>query len=124
MGDYKAAWRERTRTWAIDLLGGVCSRCGTASGLDFDHIESATKLFDISVGIRDGYGRVRLAAELAKCQLLCNPCHRAKSADSGDDRVVKHGEGKSGKRRCNCDPCRQRKREYMKDYMQKRRSTM
>ena len=120
MADYKAIWRVRTRAWAVDLLGGCCSSCGDIDGLDFDHIDPATKAFDISAGIRDGYGRERLQAELRKCQLLCRRCHSEKTLAH---RQVPHGGGAAGRRRCKCGPCKTRKAEYMKQYMKGRRKS-
>jgi hypothetical protein len=114
--DHKAAWRERTRLWAIELLGGYCAECGETGDLDFDHIDAATKSFEISAGIRDGYGRARLQAELMKCQLLCNPCHIEKSAECMDGRRVAHGGGKTGRRNCRCPLCGPKKNKYMREF--------
>ncbi len=112
--DYKAVWRERTRAWAMELLGGKCAKCGGTDRLQFDHRDPANKTFTISVGIADCFSKARLETELTKCQLLCVDCHRQKtSLEQG----VPHGGGKSGKRNCPCVPCRKRKREYMKAYM-------
>ena len=122
--DYKATWRERTRSWAIELLGGRCVDCGTMIELDFDHIDSSTKSFDISVGIRDGYSRARLQMELLKCQLLCNPCHIEKSIEYMDGRRVEHGGGRRGKRNCKCDPCRLKYNEYMRELKQAKRAAV
>jgi hypothetical protein len=119
--DYKAAWRERVRSWAVSLLGGKCSHCEwDGSGLQFDHIDAATKDFEISVGIRNGYGRGRLEQELKKCQLLCLPCHQEKSRLAGEtgggwNRIddPRHGTAVMyGKMKCRCMICVQWKRDY------------
>lgn len=62
----------------IQRLGGVCVRCGSANQLEFDHRDWRTKMDDIGnlVG-RSAPGVID--AELAKCQLLCKPCHKAKT---------------------------------------------
>lgn len=122
--DHKAAWRERTRSWAVALLGGCCARCGKVNDLDFDHIDAASKTFEISIGIRNGYGRARIEAELAKCQLLCHTCHVEKSLECGDVRVVEHGGGKTGKRNCYCPPCRAKKNEYMREFKKAKRAAV
>lgn len=122
--DYKAAWRERTRSWAVELLGGCCVGCETTVELDFDHVNAATKSFDISVGIRDGYSRARLQAELVKCQLLCGPCHREKSDKYLDGGRVPHGGGKQGKRNCKCGPCRVKYNKYMRELKRRNRVTV
>lgn len=121
MVDYKATWRAETRVWASELLGGSCVRCGVAESLHFDHVDPSTKSFDISVGIRDGYSRERLAAELEKCQLLCHPHHLEKTVAEGNQgggwnkiEDPQHGTAVmyGPPHRCRCDVCRQWKRDY------------
>lgn len=41
---------------------------------------------------------------------------RSKSNIQKKPRGVEHGGGKTGKRGCKCEPCVERKREYMKKY--------
>lgn len=98
----------------------MCRTCGTSEQLTFDHIDRTTKLFEISVGIRDGFSRERLAIELSKCQLLCWPHHRAKSKEYGDivsggwNRIAnpQHGTGVRYANQCRCVRCRQWKQLY------------
>lgn len=110
--DYKAVWRDRTREWAIDLLGGACVACGATEDLDFDHVIPGSQEFRISEGIRDGYSRARLLVELQKCQLLCHgSCHNRKSAENNEtgggwNRIDEHGtEAFHDREGCRCDPC-------------------
>ena len=110
---YYAAKRAR---W-IKYLGGVCVKCGATENLEFDHIDPATKSFDI--GKNWSRSEKVIIAELAKCQLLCNSCHNKKS---GDALAVPHGGGKCGKRGCKCTPCRLRKNEYLKLLKRERRA--
>lgn len=109
--DYKAAWRIRTRQWALEYLGAHCVRCGATDELEFDHVIPGSQEFRISEGIVAGYGRQRLLAELLKCQLLCSPCHRVKTAECGEygggqNRITSHGSEAVYLRGCRCDPCR------------------
>ena len=90
--------------------------------LEFDHIDSVTKSFEISVGIANCYSRARLQVELLKCQLLCKSCHHQKSIDYGDIRTVEHGGGKSGKHDCKCDPCHLKKNEYLRNLKRRKRA--
>lgn len=69
---------EANKAKAKELLGGICAICGTTEALDFDHIDPATKLFNISKGWR--YSEELFWAEVAKCQLLCRPHHLEKSS--------------------------------------------
>lgn len=111
MRDYKAAWRIRTRAWAVKLLGSCCARCNKTEELEFDHVIPGSKEFEISAGIRDGYSRARIQVELEKCQLLCDSCHHIKSQECGEtgggwNRIDEHGtEAYCLRMRCSCIPC-------------------
>jgi hypothetical protein len=102
----------------IEYLGGVCARCSTTSGLQFDHIDSKTKKFDISSNWARAWET--LVVELDKCQLLCGPHHKKKSVESKDHagghnklKDCPHGTqyGYSGRWKCRCDLCKTAKRE-------------
>lgn len=79
----------RRRTAAIEQLGGVCVGCGSDEGLIFDHVDPATKAFDVGK-IFSGGSEAKVQAELAKCQLLCGSCEKAKT--KGDLRILMRGE--------------------------------
>ena len=77
-------FREKVRAGIVEQMGGCCVRCGVREGLQFDHINPSTK----SERMR-GPGRIsnienlspkERCAEVEKCQLLCKPCHKVKSA--------------------------------------------
>ena len=59
----------------------VCSKCGQVhtkqNPLDLHHLNPATKLFKVSRGLHR-VSAVRLWAEIAKCEVLCRTCHKAK----------------------------------------------
>lgn len=117
--DYKKKWRERTRKWAISYLGNCCAICGATDLLEFDHINPYSKSFDISVGIRDGYGLNRLKNELSKCQLLCDKHHYEKTHKDGKhtggyNKIIdpQHGTAILYGTGCRCDICRNWKRLY------------
>src|ERR1700712_2822234 len=76
--DYARAYHAKRRAPMIEYLGGACVECGATEGLQFDHIDPATKSFDIGRNVTFNNPAVR--AELDKCQLLCRPHHEAKSA--------------------------------------------
>ena len=79
--------------------------------MEFDHSNPADKTYDISK-LWTKPQKV-IEEELAKCVLLCETCHKKKSAE---ERSVAHGRGKAGKRDCPCTECKARKSEYMKNY--------
>lgn len=110
MASYMKRRYHQRRTLAVALLGGSCARCGATDRLEIDHIDRSTKQIDL--GSLWSIAAERYQAELAKCQLLCHECHKAKSAA---ERSVEHGGGVSGKKNCKCEPCKARKREYMRN---------
>ena len=48
---YILAWKARTKKRALDYLGARCVTCGVPDALDFDHIDPATKVIEISNAI-------------------------------------------------------------------------
>lgn len=69
----------------IAMLGGACVRCGATESLEFDHVDPSTKAFEISTYA--DYSWDTLLPELRKCQLLCNACHKAKTAEDRKAKV-------------------------------------
>jgi len=76
---YDKKRRAERRTLLIKLLGGKCNCCGedNPEQLDFDHINAKDKTIHISRRITISIDR--LIKEIEKCQLLCIPCHKAKT---------------------------------------------
>ncbi|MBV8762243.1 MAG: hypothetical protein JO257_33435 [Deltaproteobacteria bacterium] len=74
--------RERRRrelaAWFFELKSKlVCARCGEdhPACLVFHHTDPRAKEIEISEAMRRSYGRKRILAELAKCEVLCANCH-------------------------------------------------
>jgi hypothetical protein len=92
----------------------VCVKCGSSKSLQFDHIDQAQKSFEISQLIaKDRWPQ--LFTELDKCQVLCEQCHKLKTAAEASARKLAEGftHGTSyayGKRKCQCDICLAAKR--------------
>jgi hypothetical protein len=83
---YQKEWiRKRRREFFADKM---CARCGTTEDLELDHIDPATKVTTAIWSWR----AERRAEELAKCQILCHPCHREKTVENNDNA---HGESSS-----------------------------
>ena len=79
----------REHKWAV-LCKSMCVDCGESNPimLDFDHIDPSTKRKDVSQCISDDT-LSSLQVEMAKCEVRCANCHRAKTArDLG---YYKHG---------------------------------
>ena len=71
---YQSNRYEAAKMEYIKYLGGKCVKCGSESNLEFDHIDPSTKDFSI---MRLWHCK-NVYAELDKCQLLCNKCHKEK----------------------------------------------
>lgn len=73
-----------------------CQRCGYneyACALDFDHINSETKVRDIA----KIHGIEAIKAEIAKCIVLCANCHRIVTHVPGEriklyERIMEEGD--------------------------------
>jgi len=69
------------REKAVDRLGGKCVRCGSTCNLHFDHIDPTTKVN--SIARMSSMSQVKFDAEIDKCQLLCENCHKMKTEAEG-----------------------------------------
>lgn len=100
------------RARLVAYLGDSCAYCGSGDSLEFDHIDPGEKSFNISSNLTLSNEDVR--AELDKCQLLCSPCHRLKSAQENSDRQgVTHGGWYAWQtKKCDCVECSEAKRAY------------
>lgn len=70
---------ERKRQWFQELKTNLkCERCSEnhPAVLDFHHENPKKKDFNLGRAVRNGIGRDRIMAEIAKCTCLCSNCHR------------------------------------------------
>lgn len=72
--DYEIC-RARRAAWIAE--NGPCQGCGSDQDLEVDHIDPATKAVEAWKIWQ--HTEAKRVAELAKCQVLCNPCHILKS---------------------------------------------
>jgi 5-methylcytosine-specific restriction endonuclease McrA len=70
---YQSVVRQRRTDWLAK--NGPCRKCGSSDRLEVDHINPADKVSHAVWTWSDE----RRAAELAKCQVLCKPCHLRKT---------------------------------------------
>lgn len=112
--EYELKRYHKRRSAALEFLGGVCINCGSIDNLELDHIEPATKLFNISSfwSISEN----KFWVEVKKCQILCKICHLIKTTTI--DRIeISHGDyGYYKHRKCRCLLCKASNAEYMRKY--------
>lgn len=107
-GDQKREYdRLRASTARAEFVasrGGICAKCGSSEQIEIDHIDPKTKEYKIAT-IWSRKKEIR-EYELAKCQLLCNSCHKEKSAREAT-KDLQHGTLNMYKaRHCRCQPCK------------------
>lgn len=68
-----------------------CVDCGRKDirGLHFDHVRSK-KLFDVSVGIKNGISLLKLQKEIGKCVVRCAYCHAIRTSKKNNDYLNKY----------------------------------
>ena len=73
------------------LIDHPCVDCGEADivVLDFDHRDPAAKTANVSAMVAKGWSWPTIAAEIAKCDVVCSNDHRRRTARS-------QGWGKAG----------------------------
>ena len=79
----RAAVRKgKLRKYIEDNMDLRCVKCGydKLPALDFDHLDPATKEYNVSQLISSGCSLERLMNEIAKCRILCSNCHRLSTA--------------------------------------------
>ena len=80
MRGYMARRYEERRARIIKKLGGRCAQCGSTERLEIDHVDRHKKRFDFGKRLA-GIAARKIPAEIAKCQLLCRPCHEIKTIE-------------------------------------------
>lgn len=110
-GDRK---REYDRLWHAArrenyFLEKWCANCGSIANLELDHIEPFTKLYNPKTlwGMSDS--NPNKITELAKCQVLCEDCHKTKTIEEQSTRFCYNGHDKDAVGRDSnraCSECR------------------
>jgi hypothetical protein len=114
MAAYMKTWYDRRRAEAIEKLGGHCTHpgCNVTEGLQFDHIDPATKIMNVAEMWTAS--EERFQAELEKCQLRCVPHHLEKTLAERNQKSARNSHGTvSAYRYCGppkCGSCKAAKR--------------
>ena len=113
MNEYMKRRYKQRRQLAIEELGGKCVRCGSSRNLEFHHVDPDSKSITIAKG--SSMSQERWDAEIAKCHLLCRPCHISEHRvqnECGD--MKKYWQG------CRCGACRAAASARNKAYKKKK----
>lgn len=113
--EYQRLWVKRRReVWV--RAHGPCAECGSWEQPEIDHVDPSTK--QTSVAAVWSWSKAKRDRELAKCQVLCKPCHRRKTIAS---LLRNGGHNLNGYRRgCRCAICTTAVREKARRYRQTR----
>lgn len=97
---------------------GPCAVCGTWDNLQVDHIDPRTKAVSTTSVVWGWSDEARRETELSKCQVLCDSCHKDKTA-AQKAMVVSHGTYtmyNNPRYKCRCDLCVEAFRIYQHNY--------
>lgn len=112
------AQRSYQRRWVASRRAAffkdkTCAWCQSTERLELHHQDPANK---VSHAIWS-WGEARRATEIAKCFVLCRPCHERGHAEARRlEAQLRHpcGTVQSYKRGCRCDGCRMGNRDYQR----------
>ncbi len=90
---------------------GACSKCGSNSDLELHHVDPALK---ISHNVWS-WSLAKRKAELQKCIVLCELCHRAHHVQKYHA-LRRHGTSTMYRLGCRCYECKQSHNKRMRDY--------
>lgn len=93
--DYQRQWMAQRR--AAWLEGKACGQCGATSDLQIHHRDPAQKVTHALWSWREA----RRLDELAKCDILCRPCHEEHHAQQ----TRRHGTVSRYSKGCRCGLC-------------------
>ena len=83
--------KHRDQEWFKSIKSqAVCVSCGhdVYEDLDYHHIDPSTKIATVA-DMLGAYGRPKILAEMAKCEVLCKKCHRNHHINHGNPRQTR-----------------------------------
>ncbi len=76
-------WKQRIKIEIDELKSKPCTDCGysfPSCCMDFDHLDGATKINNISAMINNRRAsKEKIYQEIGKCELVCSNCHRIRT---------------------------------------------
>lgn len=96
---------------------GPCVKCGSSVDLEVDHIDRSQKAYNPRALWSLAENNQKRIDELAKCQVLCEKCHKEKTRE--ESKTNKHGTyAMRNTWNCRCDKCM----EYVRRVKQESRA--
>lgn len=118
--EFQRVWRaERRATFFADK---TCTRCQSTDQLELDHVDPNTKVYNPARLWSMSDDNPAKIAELDKCQILCNTCHKEKTMKYRTENRQGHGTVSCYVRGCRLDPCRLAHNQATTAWKRKRRS--
>lgn len=114
------AKREYQRQWIADrraafFNGKTCSWCPSTERLELHHLDTSRK----EAHAIWSWSEARRLAEIAKCIVLCRPCHERAHAEARRIEAElrqPHGTRNRYGMGCRCDSCRLAQRDYNREH--------
>ena len=95
MNEYMKNRYQQRRELAFSIIGNECALCGSELNLQIDHVYWEDK--ELNLAKDWNCSKKRFLEELAKCQPLCESCHREKSRnDISKIKSVRGGKNQYG----------------------------
>ncbi len=108
------------RASILEQLGGQCKACVSKENLEIDHIDPDQKSHELA-GKLSSLAKLKLEAEIEKCQLLCGDCHTEKTlVDNGFQRTTHGTTTMYCHHKCRCEICRTANSVRSRAYKSKR----
>lgn len=110
------AKREYQRNWVADrrsewFSDKSCNHCGATENLELNHKDPSTKVTHRIWS----WSKEKREEELAKCEPLCEACHKAVTKKQFS-KPVPHGTKAGYNRGCRLECCMEGMRKYFRDY--------
>lgn len=99
--EYQRKWRAKRRS--DYFKDKSCVKCSSKENLELDHIDPTKKITNNIWS----WSEERRLEEIAKCQVLCEKCHKIKTFN--DMMVKHHGLTMYESHGCRCEVCRKAK---------------
>lgn len=80
----KKRHRAEMLAWARSLKEGPCADCGKTFApvsMQWDHPLGSIKTDSVSEMVNRSFSKVRILAEIAKCELVCSNCHAVRTEE-------------------------------------------